>query len=745
MSQKPNKQNLSANWLLPTIKYGLFACLFMPLIVSGDFIFPYIFPKQAFFQIIVEILLALYIFLAFKDPRYRPSRFSWLFKAILAYLVVMILSAIFGENTYHSFWSNFERMAGVIAYWHYFAYLFIAVCVFRNKEDWHSFFNFSIIASVLEAFYAVGQLLQGGAGSRVFGTIGNPSFLAGYMLINALFALWLFLEKKDFGWRVFYGFTIVLNLFILYETQTRGAMLALGIGLIVLALFALFAPASALTQWPLKKPARLKTYAAVLLIFIFLAAAFIWGFRHAPWLEKFPTLARLAHMSFEEATSKTRLLAWQMSLEGFREYPIFGWGTENYSILFNKYYDPDLYPVESWFDRSHNAYLDVLVNTGLVGLAAYGAIFVLAFGVLWRNWREQKTNYFTLAIFSVILIAYGVQNIFLFDTQVALLMIFSIWAFLVFLSRPSLVAPQKLTSSIRPNYFFVALIAALTLFVVYAVNLKPGLASVKGIKALRFIQQNDFKSTVGQFKEAYQIGTFGLPEVAMRANDLALQILNNTQVKSEIKKEIVSLAAEGMKKSLELEPLNARFMMILGTTYLAAAQIDPVYLSKADFILNRALELSPTRQELYFALGQLKMFQGKNAEVLPAFKKAVELNDKVAVSHWNYGLMAIVLGQVDLGEKEINQAIDLGRGQEAGDMEKLINAYAKNNKWAKVIYWYQKWIELTPDNARPYAGLAAAYAQTGDKQKAKEYALRAAEIDSSYRPETEQFIKSLGL
>ena len=61
-----------SSWLLPSIKIGLFAALFMPLIVNGSFIFPYIFPKQAFFQIVVEIVFALYLFLAFKDSNYRP-------------------------------------------------------------------------------------------------------------------------------------------------------------------------------------------------------------------------------------------------------------------------------------------------------------------------------------------------------------------------------------------------------------------------------------------------------------------------------------------------------------------------------------------------------------------------------------------------------------------------------------------------------------------------------------------------
>ncbi len=259
--KQPAKFN-SSNFLARLIKWGLIICLFMPLIIGTSFVFPFIFPKQIFFQIVVEILLGLYFILALKDPQYRP-RFSKLFWALVAYFSILVLRSVFGANTYHSFWSNYERMAGVISLLHYFAFLFIAFNVFKNKEDWHRFFDFSIMASVLEALYSLGQLagiqawLHGG-GARVDGTIGNASFLAGYMLINALFAFWLLLEKKKIGWRIFYIAAIMLDLFILYQSQTRGAVLALAVGIFALAvLFSVAAPES-VSQLPVRNPGRLK-------------------------------------------------------------------------------------------------------------------------------------------------------------------------------------------------------------------------------------------------------------------------------------------------------------------------------------------------------------------------------------------------------------------------------------------------------------------------------------------------------
>jgi len=744
MSSKNNKQNLSSPWLLSSIKIGLFASLFMPLIVNGSFIFPYIFPKQAFFQIVVEIVFALYLFLAFKDPTYRP-RSSWLFRALSAYFVIMILSSVFGVNTYHSLWSNYERMAGVISLVHYLAFLFIAVNIFKSRQDWYLFFDVAIFASVVEAFYGLGQfvgIFVSSGGVRIDGTIGNASFLAGYMLLNALLAFWLAIEKNSAGWRWFYGGVIVLNLFIMYQTETRGAIVGFLAGLLALLLFYIFARSKDLAQLPFQWARNLRKYAIGILVFGFVAAGLIWLARDSAFVASSNTLSRVTHISLTEVTAQTRLLAWKMSLEGFKERPIFGWGPENYYVLFNKYYDPRLYPVESWFDRSHNAFLDVLVNTGLAGFAAYSAIGFLALWYLWSAWRKEKIKYHTAVIFTVILIAYAIQNIFVFDTQVTLLMFYSILSFAVFLSFAE--RPVEPAGAVKPNTFFIFSVVLLTVFLMYFSNIKPGAVSLTGINALQYLQANKADESLADFRNAFDTGTFGLPEVAMRTQDIAMSLMANTNSPADIKNKFVELAIEGMNRSLEMEPLNTRFMIILASVYLQAAAPNNSYLAQADNLLKKALELSPTRQELYFYIGQVRMYQGRTEEALASFKRAVDLNDKVGISHWNYGIIAIGVGQKDLGENEIKIAVSIDHPFKLADIKQLINAYTRTNDWPKIISLYQEWIKQTPNDAAAYAGLASVYAQTGEKQKAKDMALQAAVADSSYKDQAEQFVKELG-
>lgn len=744
-----SKKNFKPDYLLPAVKWGLMACLFMPLLTSGQFIFPFIFPKQTFFQILVEVLLVMYIFLALRSPKYRPNFSSWLFRAAVVYSLFTAVSAVLGVNAYHSFWSNYERMAGVIAIWHYLVFFFITFNVFKTKEEWLQFFNVSVMVSVLEAFYGIGQSLgiqslQHGSGARIDGTIGNAAFLAGYMLINALFALWLMLEKKNASWRIFYGGVILLDLFALFQTETRGAVLALGASLIALAVFAIFAPKNSLTALPFKKPEKLKIYASIMLVAVILAAVGIYVFRDSKLIASSPALSRVANISLTEATSQTRLMAWKMSLEGFKDRPIFGWGPENYYVVFNKYYNPDLYPVESWFDRSHNAYLDVLVNTGIVGFLAYCWMFVLAFWFLFKAHKNGKINYPTLAIFVVILLAYGIQNVFLFDTQVTLLMIFSILSFIVWVGLSDRVQESG-GEPLRTNYFFKFLVIAATFLLVYLINLKPASLNAQGINALISYQQGKIEESVKGFRDIYDQGGYGLPEVAMRTQSIALSLVGNSEASQSNKEAFTVLAVNGMEKSLELEPLNVRFMMMLSGIYLTSADVDPSFVTQADLTLQKALELSPTRPELYYYIGQLRLLQNRPQEGLAAFKKAVDLNDKVALSHWNYGSIAIGYGQKELGEEEIEKAYNLGYVLDKQNASQLINAYAKINEWQKIVAIYTQLIAGSSDDASLYTSLAAAYQQAGDRQNAKEAALQAARIDPRAQAQVDEFIQGLGM
>jgi hypothetical protein len=66
--------------------------LILPLLVLGEYFFPYIVPRNLFFRVWIEILLLLYAGLLVINKSYRPAK-SRVVGAVLLYLAVMVLSS----------------------------------------------------------------------------------------------------------------------------------------------------------------------------------------------------------------------------------------------------------------------------------------------------------------------------------------------------------------------------------------------------------------------------------------------------------------------------------------------------------------------------------------------------------------------------------------------------------------------------------------------------------------------------
>ena len=146
---------------LNLIKYllyvGIFAVPFLAFIVFSSMFFPFITGKNFSFRIIVEIMTALWLILMLFDARYKPRK-SWVLAMLAIFVGIVALSSIFGENFYRSFWSNYERMEGLVTYLHLLAYFLVLAGTMKTEQVWNWLFHTSLLASAIIAFYGVFQL-----------------------------------------------------------------------------------------------------------------------------------------------------------------------------------------------------------------------------------------------------------------------------------------------------------------------------------------------------------------------------------------------------------------------------------------------------------------------------------------------------------------------------------------------------------------------------------------------------------
>ena len=126
------EQSKSEKIYLRIIEWGTYLALLTPFIFIRDYFFPFVVPKTIFFRIIVDVIFIAFILLAVSKPKYRP-KITPLTLVIFVFLLVLVLASVFGVNFTRSFWSVFERMEGLLTFFHLFAFYIVLTSVFKER------------------------------------------------------------------------------------------------------------------------------------------------------------------------------------------------------------------------------------------------------------------------------------------------------------------------------------------------------------------------------------------------------------------------------------------------------------------------------------------------------------------------------------------------------------------------------------------------------------------------------------
>src|SRR5207237_349338 len=117
------------------------------------------------------------------------------------------------------------------------------------------------------------------------------------------------------------------------------------------------------------KKLRLVKISAVVILFTITAIVFYTNTQtHFPaFLEKNHTFKVIQpRLSVAAFLNDGRFPAWQVGFKAFLQKPWLGWGPENYSIGFDKYYNN--FSGDAWWDRAHNIPLEIATTAGLPAL-----------------------------------------------------------------------------------------------------------------------------------------------------------------------------------------------------------------------------------------------------------------------------------------------------------------------------------------------------------------------------------------
>ena len=717
-----------------------FATPFICLYVAESMFFPFITGKNFTFRILVEIMLGAWALLMFIDASYRP-KFSWILAAAGAFLAVMAVADFNGVNPFRSFWSNYERMEGLITLAHLFLYFIITATVFATENTWKWFWRTSLGASVIVSFYAYSQLfgaseIHQGA-TRLDATFGNATYLAVYTLFHAFLAMFLFFrdgKKNELRW--IYPLITLTNLIVLYYTQTRGSLLGVvGGAFLALLLVALFDKEH--PEW--KKFALGGVLGVALLIGGFIA------FKNVSFIQESPTLKRMADISLTDPTTISRFMIWEMSWNGFKERPLLGWGQDNFLYVFAKHYNPKMWNQEPWFDRSHDVFFDWLIAGGALGLLAYLSLFGSALYYLWFS-KKHHLTIIERSILTGMLAGYFVHNIFVFDNLTSYIVFFGVLGFLHTLhaeDAPIANAEEahtkmraKDTLEMGDLLIATVVIFAATFAMVYFVNIRNINANVALINSIRpqgvLVDGADGKKKIAM-KEILDLDLFGTGEGREQLAQLAVQT-QDPRVPEEIRKMFHDLAVEQFEKEIAGDPNNVRMISFAATFHARFGEYK-----KALEYFNRAIELSPTRQSTHVDLSMLYISMGDYPRAEQTAKTAYELekaNPDTAVA---YAVALIYQNKPDLGGEVLAPFKEYALYYDT----RIINAYGNTKQYQKVIEVVNEKIARGFGGGRDYFALAGAQLELGQSAAAIASIEKGISVDASLKAQGDELIKQI--
>lgn len=660
------------------IKILLYLTSLTPVIFIEGFFYPFIITKTLYFRFLIGLAFSVYLLaLATDFEKYKP-KFNLGFWLVGGLFLINLIAAIFGLDFYKSIWSDFERMEGLIGLVYLILYLFLLINFFKTKQDWLRFIRYILYGSLFVSLYAIVQkfaildVFEAGI-NRAASTLGNAAFLAGFLLLSSGLGIYYYLVETEKKYRIFALITIILSLWGIFLTSTRGAILGIFAGgLFLLFLNSIFNPNK-----------KYQKYSAAGLIFLVLAGSGFYLARDNFKNSQIEPLRRMATISLTDTTAKNRLLVWDMAIEEIKERPLLGAGPENFNLVYNKYFSPKIN--EDWFDRTHNIYLDHLMNAGILGLLAYLAVLGYLF---FKLFLLRKSNFYQFLVFSSLLIAYAVHNFFVFDVLSTAMLFF----FLIGFISQSQEGEEGREKEIAPKGVFKFLIIILNLIIFYFFIFLPFKINRDIYTGYYYVladQERSYKGFSNVFSQK-----LGQVEGASQMAQMHDVLREYPKASFEDKQRFYSLTKDSLEASVQNYPEEVRNRLFLGQLLINYGAKDD--LLKAREILEKAVELSPNRPEGVYLLYNAHLQKGeieKGVEVLEGLAERLPWFTEVKLM-----LAGALLKQnPEKADKYFKQAIEGNVSLSKANLKKIISYLIDKEEHEATIPYYVKLIEQEPE------------------------------------------------
>jgi putative inorganic carbon (hco3(-)) transporter len=632
---------------------------------------------------------------------------------LMLFLTSQILSTLFSIDPHTSLWGYYSRFHGGLV--STFAYLLLYYAAVSNlpRIDLTRILKWLLVAAGIATFYAFLEhyghsfscfMITGqfnvdcwvqDVQTRVFGTFGQPNWLAAYLVTIFFIPLSLATRHQAPGtkrnWLLVAGYWLLTTLFFLtlLFTKSRSGVLGLATG------FAIFIPLTLLTYRPHLKSTLLKLVAGIWFLVTLFA---VFGQGILPQLDKFspfsPRNSGVETSYTEPRTSytpqlesggtesgKIREIVWKGAIELWKKYPILGSGVETFAYAYYGARPVEHNLVSEWdflYNKAHNEFLNFLSTTGLVGLASYLAI-ILTF-TIWSikrifriaaesfyeasaaphkqartseakkmrsdrvgKWSDAEPTILLIALLSGF-IALAVSNFFGFSTVPVALLFFLFPAFAHIASSQQTIDTRYQTPVTRNGHtlsqkILLTLILILTgyWFLVTGNYLRADIAYNTGKKAL---DQGDLIPAINSLQTALSIRSEPLyyDSLSLAVAQTAVSFAQ-TEAGASQAQQFAQKAVEYSQAAIGGNNVHLNFYKSQIRVFIALSAIDPQYVNAAQQSLVKAIQLAPTDAKLWYNLGLLYDQLDKKDVAQEIYEKTIDLKPNYEAARMSLAIL----------------------------------------------------------------------------------------------------------
>lgn len=601
------------------------------------------FNKMLFVYLITTIVLGSWLTGAIISKSFVFKRSFWDIPLIL-FLLSQTISYAFSIDRHTSLWGYYSRFNGGLISLFAYAALYWSFVTHMDSKSAKKSISIMVISSVLVSAYGIlehfgvdAHLWVQDVQNRVFSTLGQPNWLAAYLV-----ALIPFATAYAIRGSLLYSFAAAILYVCLTFTKSRSGFVGLATSIPIVWGIAYLKD----------KPKTVKPLAAIATTIIVIAILLGTPWTRAINKSKQSVQPELPTENSAEAplliseSGDIRKVIWKGAVEIWKNNPVFGTGPETFAYSYYWYRPREHNDLSEWdflYNKAHNEYLNYAATTGTFGILAYLALIaVFCFWAIKKLRRKLPRQLLLAAAFSGF-VSICVTNFFGFSVVIISTLFFLLPAIAYALANNK----KALVVNLGQKTTYV-LAAVITLFSAIALS-----TIYHFWTADYYFARGEKLNKIGEYDIAYNNLTKAIsqkPDEPMYHNEISfsaasLAVMTYEQKDSTGSAKMSNVAINESNTALATSPYNLNFWKNRIKVLYLLAQVDDKYLQDTLDALAQARKIAPTDAKIAYNFGLIQASMGKQENAIKTMEETIALKPNYEEAHYALGLFYEQTGQ----------------------------------------------------------------------------------------------------